>query len=508
MTYCKSQAQADAEQLEWLATAVGRSMPNEFGNQCSAAIQSNSVTLFGRPYQETLRYGNAIDHITNASTAYFHKIYNDPKNPNLLPRVGDIAVYRGAAPLWDGKYYGHTFVVDSRTSTQQTGVQQDGAAEPAKLWPPTYKYRYSVKPAHKATFWYIGDPAVGDVIGWLRPRWEKVVYTGADKRGYGGKTTPAEVAQKVTLPGNGIDVSNWQKGIDLSRVPADFVGVLATDGAGFTSPTFKEQINQAQKLGRRTLAYHYARVSQSDSDTQAKYFLKAAAKAIKAGAVPVLDWEEDAWNHRADWAIDWIRYVEKKTGSQVVVYQRQTAAAHTSWGSFRRPMWLSWYGSAARRSGYATDFSHIPPAPGWKVALWQYSDNTILPGYGGPLDVNRYFGGIPQWDQAVAAALTDDLEVFLMSQEKFNTYMDTYYRQRRGVAGSLAWGIGNNRDRGVNIEALVKGLVQSIFAFGAKRKGSGAGSVVTLAEVIAYDKDNWDDVRTRLEAIEKNLENK
>ncbi|MEX5263380.1 peptidoglycan DD-metalloendopeptidase family protein [Kocuria sp. CPCC 205231] len=36
---------------------------------------------------------------------------------------------------------------------------------------------------------------------------------------------------------NGIDVSNWQGGINLSAVPADFVGVLATDGKGFKSPT-------------------------------------------------------------------------------------------------------------------------------------------------------------------------------------------------------------------------------------------------------------------------------
>jgi len=51
-------------------------------------------------------------------------------------------------------------------------------------------------------------------------------------------------------------------------------------------------------------------------------------------------------------------------------------------------------------------------------------------------------------------------------------------------------------------------LTPSIFAFGAMRKGSGAGSVVTLAEVFAYDKDNWDGVHARLEAIEKKLENK
>ena len=32
---------------------------------------------------------------------------------------------------------------------------------------------------------------------------------------------------------NGIDISNWQKGIDLSKVPCDFVICKATEGTGY-----------------------------------------------------------------------------------------------------------------------------------------------------------------------------------------------------------------------------------------------------------------------------------
>lgn len=140
------------------------------------------------------------------------------------------------------------------------------------------------------------------------------------------------------------------------------------------------------------MVYHYARVGQSDSDTQARHFLAAAARHIQAGAVPVLDWEEDQWNHRADWAIDWIKQVEKVTGEEVWVYQRVKAAAHKSWGAFRRPMWLSWYGSTRDFHGYAADFSGRPSVPGWNVVLWQYSDKGRLPGYPGHLDLNVAFG--------------------------------------------------------------------------------------------------------------------
>lgn len=190
---------------------------------------------------------------------------------------------------------------------------------------------------------------------------------------------------------NGVDVSNWQAGINLGAVPADFVGVLATDGKGFKSPTLEAQIMAAQRKTRRTMVYHFARAGQSDSDTQARHFLAAASKYIKAGAVPVLDWEEDAFNGYAQWAIDWIRYVENATGKQVWVYQRQTAAADRSWGSFRRPMWLARYPTTARVNGYLASFV-VPPTPGWDVVIWQYSDNGWLPGYNGPLDLNVAFG--------------------------------------------------------------------------------------------------------------------
>ena len=34
---------------------------------------------------------------------------------------------------------------------------------------------------------------------------------------------------------NGIDVSGWQKGIDLSKVPADFVIIKATQGTSYVN---------------------------------------------------------------------------------------------------------------------------------------------------------------------------------------------------------------------------------------------------------------------------------
>lgn len=44
----------------------------------------------------------------------------------------------------------------------------------------------------------------------------------------------------------GIDVSGWQKGIDLSKIDCDFVIVKATQGTGFTSEDYERQATQAK----------------------------------------------------------------------------------------------------------------------------------------------------------------------------------------------------------------------------------------------------------------------
>ena len=45
----------------------------------------------------------------------------------------------------------------------------------------------------------------------------------------------------------GIDISNWQNGIDLSAVPADFVICKATQGTWYVSPDCDRQYQQAKK---------------------------------------------------------------------------------------------------------------------------------------------------------------------------------------------------------------------------------------------------------------------
>lgn len=49
---------------------------------------------------------------------------------------------------------------------------------------------------------------------------------------------------------NGIDISNWQSGINLAVVPCDFVVIKATEGTGYVNPDYERAYRQAKTAGK------------------------------------------------------------------------------------------------------------------------------------------------------------------------------------------------------------------------------------------------------------------
>ena len=75
---------------------------------------------------------------------------------------------------------------------------------------------------------------------------------------------------------NGIDISSWQKGINLNVVPCDFVIVKATGGTGYVNPDFTRAMNQAVNAGKKVGVYHYAREEgcKGSAVAEADFFVK------------------------------------------------------------------------------------------------------------------------------------------------------------------------------------------------------------------------------------------
>lgn len=199
---------------------------------------------------------------------------------------------------------------------------------------------------------------------------------------------------------NGIDTARYQKGINLAMVPCDFVIVKASQGASnYVYPTFKEQIEQADSLGKLLGVYHYA--SQGGAIVEAEKFLKTVDKYI-GKAILCLDWEKDQnvnFNN-PNYALSWLKYVEQKTGIKPFIYMSKSVARQYSkiWDpSF--PFWCAQYKKTGVPTFYVddpwTDDKGFGP---WKdCAILQYSSKGRFSGFDKDVDLDKAYITAEEW---------------------------------------------------------------------------------------------------------------
>ncbi|MEJ7842333.1 MAG: GH25 family lysozyme [Rubrobacter sp.] len=93
----------------------------------------------------------------------------------------------------------------------------------------------------------------------------------------------------------GVDISGWQRGIDLGRVKSegyDFCIVKATegpypDGTSFTNPAYTEQMREAKAAGLIVGVYHF--LVETPAKAQVDHFLEVVGDV--AGKIVVVDYE-------------------------------------------------------------------------------------------------------------------------------------------------------------------------------------------------------------------------
>lgn len=192
---------------------------------------------------------------------------------------------------------------------------------------------------------------------------------------------------------NGIDISGWQKGINLAAVPADFVIVKATQGTNFINTSFTTQYDQAKAAGRLLGIYHYA--GGGNAQAEAQYFLNVIGNRV-GEAVLCLDFEEEqnaAWNRNPNaWIKSWCDYVAAKTGVNPIVYIQASALNKVS-GIGNYGLWVAQYANS-KPTGYQ---AHPWNEGKYTCAIRQYSGTGRLKGYNGSLDLDIFYGDAAAW---------------------------------------------------------------------------------------------------------------
>lgn len=194
---------------------------------------------------------------------------------------------------------------------------------------------------------------------------------------------------------NGIDISSWQTGIDLTAVPADFVIIKATEGTGYVNPDCDRAYQQAKQAGKLRGVYHYA--NGGNATAEADYFLANIEGYIK-DAILCLDWESQnnalcgTGGPARTWISNWCNRIVEKTGVKPLIYASASLYNEVS-GLGDYGLWIAQYADNSD-----TGYQDAPWNEGaYDCAIRQYSSHGRLSGWNGNLDLNKAYMDATAW---------------------------------------------------------------------------------------------------------------
>lgn len=188
-----------------------------------------------------------------------------------------------------------------------------------------------------------------------------------------------------------IDISNHQKGMDLSKVLPSVGGVMckATEGIGFVDAYCDKFVQTCIKAGKPWGFYHFGR--SNDPKREAAYFINNTVNYFGVG-IPILDWEAD---QSVDWVNEFVNVVHDQTGVWTWIYgnpwrfeQGDVEPNCGRWGAH-------YFSDNIRTFGQAE--THERPEVNGLLCAWQFTSSGRLNGYSGNLDLNLFFGDEDAW---------------------------------------------------------------------------------------------------------------
>ena len=216
----------------------------------------------------------------------------------------------------------------------------------------------------------------------------------------------------------GIDISNWQDNIDLLAGNYDFAIIKATEGVGFTDPSFNKFAVQLTKLNKLLGCYHFARPdlhgTTSDMEMEADWFINSVRSAgLLNRAILVLDWETEPMD-REDLINAFILRVEKQTGITPFIYgsNYKLKSWNNWWVTNHCPIWMALWPSISKPSvGVNPGFTKPDKTVNWKI--WQYSSTGKYPNYNGNVDLDYCELTEDEWKKLAgmkAETITEDMQ--------------------------------------------------------------------------------------------------
>ncbi|WP_288148260.1 GH25 family lysozyme [uncultured Bifidobacterium sp.] len=197
---------------------------------------------------------------------------------------------------------------------------------------------------------------------------------------------------------NGIDISSYQSGIDLTVVPCDFVIIKATQGTGYVNPDCDRAYQQAKRAGKLRGTYHY--VGGGNAVAEADYYVNNIKGYLRDGLLAI-DWEAEqnsAWGNEA-YLEQLVRRVIERAGVKPLIYSMASRYAQVAAVAKKLDcgLWIAEYADM-NPTGYQ---AHPWREGAYGCAIRQYASTGRLNGWGGNLDLNIAYMTREQWAKYV-----------------------------------------------------------------------------------------------------------
>lgn len=260
---------------------------------------------------------------------------------------------------------------------------------------------------------------------------------------------------------NGIDISKWQSGINLSAVKADFVIVKATEGIGYVDKSCDGFFQKALSLGKKLGFYHFARPTANNDPIREADFFYENCKGYFGKGIPILDWEAEN-KHNVAYAKKWLDRVYQRSGVKPVIYMSESVVNAYDWSSVANAdygLWVAKYRD--NNPDYNYDMANAGSRPNvkwWKnYCMWQWTSTGRLSGYNGNLDCDIFYGDESTWDAYVGKSIS--------TVKPQPTRKTTDQLADEVIAGQ--WGNGADRkkrltDAGYDYDAVQKAVNQKM----------------------------------------------
>ena len=180
----------------------------------------------------------------------------------------------------------------------------------------------------------------------------------------------------------GIDISNWQSGLQPSKLDIDFCICKATEGTYFTDKYCDSWVQDCLKHKIPFGFYHFA--GKGTAKSEAEYFVNECRGYFGKG-IPVLDYEVDKANN-VKWCETWLKTVHDLTGVWPLLYISASRCSEyeNSWIPEKCGLWVAGY--PYTMSEWTYDVMPYDVNPWDCAAIWQFTSQLIIPGYVGKLD--------------------------------------------------------------------------------------------------------------------------